>query len=154
MMSIIVCLSMLVSSFAFAEGEAVNFHACSQKYPDLCATNVSNTPVHLFVTMEYLGCNGMKTLQPGSQYKLEKGKDYTDTQLNASYLWKISHYNHFYIEPGKTLLVQNVPCYEGTIEYGKLARVFTFAPERWEIFKKQIYTVNPKCPWAQPEEKK
>lgn len=153
--SIVVCMCMVMFSISFAaEGSPIRFHGCSPKYPDLCATNESTDTVHLFLTMEFLGCNGAKTPQPGAKYKLIKDVDYTDGQLNASYFWKISHYNHFVIPPGHTAVVQNAPCYEGMINYGKLGRTFIFTPEKWEYFKANVYQVNPKCPWAQPEKDK
>jgi hypothetical protein len=152
MMSIIVCLGVIMTGIAFAG--PVEFHGCSEKYPDLCATNVSEEPVHLFVTLEYLGCKGEKIVQTGAQYKMIEGKDYTPEKINASYVWKISHYDHFYMLPGQTVLVHNAPCYDGLVNYGTLERVFTFTPEKWTNFKAMVHAVNPFCNWAKPEEKK
>jgi len=154
--SVVMCVCMVAlvcATVAVSYAERVKFHGCSPKYPNLCATNVSDQPLHLFLTMKTLGCNGAETPQPGAQYELIKGKDYTDEKLNASYFWKISHYNYFYILPGQTAMVQAAPCYEGRINYGHLGRAFTFTPEKWEHFKSMVYAVNPKCPWAQPSNK-
>jgi hypothetical protein len=143
-----VCLFVLTVSSVSAEPVNIKFHGCSPKYPNLCVTNMSEKPVHLFLTMKTLGCNGAAIPQPGAQYELIENQDYDSSGLYPSYYWKISHYNHFYIQPGETVGVQNAPCYEGRITYGRLGRAFIFSAEKWEHFKSKVLEQNPNCIWA------
>lgn len=145
--SVILCLMFVAPSFA---NDSVRFHPCSPRYPDLCATNTSDKAYHLFITMEYIGCNGAKTPVPTAQYKLIPGQDFNEEtkEIYPSYYWKISHYDHHFMMSGDRVNIQNAPCYEGTINYGKLGRIFVWNTEQWENFKTKVREQNPNCPWA------